>query len=201
MNEAELMIYVLSQKKDNITVGATEEELLKKLAFTDRNRKQKLLVLIDELSKNIYHLGLRIKYNPANQHWFIGFKDNSISSMLDANNNNLPTKLAATLFTILILSINSKSKIQISEIKKIRKKKDIRTDLEELEEKGYIKINSNAVNLTPKIFYFVDIDELASEIQNISRDLSNDIIDEEQLNKRQLSKEKIDLQIDEKENK
>ena len=169
MNEAEIILFLLSKQKDKITVGATEEELLQGLGLTDQNAKSKLMNLLEELDKNILHLGLKIQFNIVNKHWYISFKDSNILANAYPP-YNLSSKAAATLFSILILGITVGSPVKKSEIIKNRKKKNIEEDLLELESLGYIENHESTINLTPKVFYHVDIDELISEInKNMDR--------------------------------
>ncbi|MHA1728883.1 MAG: hypothetical protein ACTSWY_09145 [Promethearchaeota archaeon] len=175
MNEAEIIIFLLSQKRNDMLIGASEKELLKVLALTDRNAKFKLLNLLDEINSNIVFLGLKIKYNPANGYWFITFKDNISSLIPSSSNNNLPSRLAATLFSILLISISKGGPIQTQNLAEIRNKKSIQEDIQDLEKMKFIKSNRGTVSLTPKIFYYIDIENIVEEINkfNINNELGN----------------------------
>lgn len=163
MNEAEIIFFLLSRQKDKFNIGATEEELIQGLALTDQNAKFKLMNLLEELDRNIFHLGLKIQFNLVNKHWYINFKDANILSNTYPP-YNLSSKSAATLFSILILGITIGGPIKKSDIIKNRKKKNIEEDLLELESIGYIENHESTVTLTPKVFYHIDIDELILEI-------------------------------------
>ncbi|MCP4761148.1 MAG: hypothetical protein GY870_05160 [archaeon] len=166
MNESELIIYLLSRKINETTIGATEKELLEALMLTDRNAKFKLLNLLEELNMNISHLGLIIKFNAANNHWFINFKDEISSVIQNSSKEILSSGLAATLFSILLLSISNEGggKVSVKEVVEVRKKKSIKDHLSELQKLGYISVDGSNIKLTPKIFYFIDIDDIAAEI-------------------------------------
>jgi len=168
LNESELIIYLLTRKRGKETIGVTQKELLEALSLTDRNSKSKLFNLLEEINSNMAFLGLRIKLNPANNHWFVEFKDNVSSVVNDKFKSNLPSRLAATLFSILLLIISNGGPISPSDIKEIRNKKTIGVDLSELEEFGFIEFKGNSVYLTPKIFYHIDIDQIGEEINKFN---------------------------------
>ncbi len=170
MNESELIIYLLTRKRGEETIGATQKELLEALSLTDRNSKSKLFNLLEEINSNMAFLGIRIKLNPANNHWFIEFKDSISSVVSEQFKSNLPSRLAATLFSVLLLIISNGGPISPSDITEIRNKKKIGTDLTELEEYGFIRYEGNSVYLTPKVFYHIDIDQIGEEINKFNSD-------------------------------
>lgn len=186
MNEAEVLIYMLSRKQDEKNIGASENELLNALSLTDRNSKFKLLNLLEEINANIFPFGLTVKFNPVNEHWFISFKDN-VSTFNESHNSLLSTKLAATLFSILVLNFSNNISATIAEIAKIRNKQNITEDIEELKNQGYLELDGNNVILTPKIFYYLDIDDIAEEIRKFNCNEKN----EENINQTDKNKEKI----------
>lgn len=171
MNEAEILMYMLSRQKDITAYGANEQELLQSLQLTDKNSKSNLNNLLAELSKNVGHLGLRLKYNSINGHWFLTFRDNIAYMTGQTETHVLSVKLAATLFSILMLSLTANGAISISELQEIRKKKNLMDDIEELVDLGYIKKNDSQVQLTAKVFYHIDLDEIMKEIKRISNDV------------------------------
>ena len=142
-------------------MGATKKEILKKLNVKNRNKTVYFQSLIINLSNYIEPLGLQIKYNPIDSHWFISYEP-EISELISANPFEGKPKLAATLFCTLICCLQNSGEAKISEIEKLRKKKHVIEDLKELGKKGYLEINSelNIVHLTPLIGYQLDFEKL-----------------------------------------
>ncbi|MEJ2295638.1 MAG: hypothetical protein P8Y23_12850, partial [Candidatus Lokiarchaeota archaeon] len=75
-------------------------------------------------------------------------------------------RLAASLFIVIISCFSNFGKTTISEITKLRKKKSILTDLQELEQIGYILVDKNTaeISLTPLIGYELDINQLLTNV-------------------------------------
>ncbi|MBN2157344.1 MAG: hypothetical protein JW776_14965 [Candidatus Lokiarchaeota archaeon] len=169
MNEAEVLIYLLSRKKDAQNIGANKDELCSKLGFSDRNAEYKLWNLLQEFNKTIFPLGLSVKFNPMNSHWYIGFQDQMESNFGGATDKVLTPRLSATLFTILILYVSKTPAITGTKIQDLRNKKDIAKDLHDLHELGFIvyEKNQNIVKLTPKVFYYIEIDRLIKKIREL----------------------------------
>ncbi len=161
MNEISLLMYLLSRKDQLDEMGSTKEEILERLQISGRNKGFMFKKLIIELSKYISPLGLEIQYNPLNTHWFLTFKS-SMNDLILANPFQDKPRLAATLFCAIILCLKSNGIAKIVELKKLRNKKEIRDDLKDLENLGYIKIikNYNEINLTPLIGYQLNLEKL-----------------------------------------
>ena len=166
MNEAQVLMYLLSRKKDHSTIGATKEEICTKLGLTDRNADYKVWNIIQGLNQSLFPLGLTAKINPLNSHWFIGFQD-KMEINFGGNIHTLSPRLAATLFTILILYVGKSENLTAGNVQKLRNKKDISTDLRELEKLGFIEVADDDITLTPKIFYYVDVNELIEKIKEL----------------------------------
>lgn len=174
MNEAELLIYLLTRIQDNIIIGTKEQDLLKILALTDKNAKSKLLNLLQELNMNLSILGLIVKFNSANEHWFIGFKDEMPNISYKISDTGLSSSSAATLLSILVISISDGSPITYNDLMKIRKKKSLKDDLFKLEAKGFIKTSKGNLVLTPKIFYYIDLEKIIDEIKELNQNRLKD---------------------------
>jgi len=161
MNEISVLMHVLSNKKNQYQMGATKKEILKKLNVKNRNKTVYFQSLIINLSNYIEPLGLQIKYNPIDSHWFISYEP-EISELISANTFEGKPKLAATLFCTLICCLQNSGEAKIAEIEKLRKKKRVIEDLKELEIKGYLEINAELalVHLTPLIGYQLDFEKL-----------------------------------------
>ncbi len=153
---------MLSNKTNLYQIGATKRDILHTLNVKNKNKSGYFQNLITNLSKYIEPLGLQIRYNPINSHWFISY-DSDISDLISANPFDNKPRLAATLFCTLVICLKNHEGISpITEIEKIRKKKNILEDLKELEQKGYLEIEKdlNSIKLTPLIGYQLDIEKL-----------------------------------------
>lgn len=153
---------MLSNKNNLYQIGATKREILDTLNVKNKNKSGYFQNLITNLSKYIEPLGLQIRYNPINSHWFISY-DSEVSDLISANPFDNKTRLAATLFCTLVICFNNPDGISlIPEIEKIRKKKHIFEDLKNLEQNGYLEIDKdrNNVKLTPLIGYQLDLEKL-----------------------------------------
>jgi len=163
---------LLKKKKTVRAIDHRTSNLFWEISFV-RRIQERTEQKLEEINTNLTAFGLEIKLNPSNDHWFLSFKDNIEDLPTIPKNRLLSTKLSATLFSILILSISEGGRVSISEIRKIRNKKDISQDLEELKDLGFILINGNLINLTSKLFYYIDIDEISSEINKMNSNSPN----------------------------
>jgi len=162
LNEISILMHMLSNKNNLYQIGATKREILHTLNVKNKNKSGYFQNLITNLSKYIEPLGLQIRYNPINSHWFISY-DSDISDLISANPFDNKPRLAATLFCTLVICLKNPEGISpITEIEKIRKKKNILEDLKELEQKGYLELDKdiNSVKLTPLIGYQLDLEKL-----------------------------------------
>jgi hypothetical protein len=161
MNEISLLMYMLSRKVGKYQKGATLEEISKKLNFTPKTESVKFHTLITHLSNYIEPIGLQISYNALDSHWFISHQED-LEEVISANPFEDKPRLAATLFVVLTVCLKNIGRGKISEIQKLRKKKGIMKDLNDLEEIGYLSIEEeeNIVKLTPLIGYQLDLEKL-----------------------------------------
>jgi hypothetical protein len=161
MNEISILMHLLSRKRDNSTIGATRKEILDNLNLKTKNNDIYLQRLFIGLSDYIKPLGLLVKFNPINQHWYIIF-ESEISDHIIANPFGSRPSLAATLFCIITCGIKSSGIARIEDIKKMRKKKDLSQDLKELVQFGYIIVDKglNRVTLTSLLGYQLDFYKL-----------------------------------------
>lgn len=154
-------MHLLSRKITIDKRGASEEEILRALNLKTKNKTIRFQYLVANLSKYIENLGLQVRYNPLDEHWFISF-DQEVSDIVSANPFENQPKIAATLFCTLACSFKNSGSCMIHEISELRKKKGVREDLKVLENKGYIVIDkkSDQVHLTPLIGYELDLNAL-----------------------------------------
>lgn len=177
INEFSILMNLLSRRVNKNQIGATKKEIMNALNLKEKKDNYYLQELLTELSNYIEPLGLYIRFNPMDDHWFISH-DFETSNLLSANPFEDKPKLAATLFCILVCCLTNSGPSSIKQIKKLRKKKGVRKDLQELEKMGYIDINDEKkeVFLTPLIGYKLDIQNLFIKL---SLKLKND--DKEEL--------------------
>ena len=162
MNEISILMHMLSTKNNLYIIGATKSEILHTLNVKNKNKSGYFQHLITNLSTYIEPLGLQIRYNPINSHWFLSY-DSEVSDLISANPFEDKPRLAATLFCAIVCCLKNPDGIsKIAEIQTIRKKKGVIEDLRELEKKGYLQIDKrlNHVNLTPLIGYQLDLEKL-----------------------------------------
>lgn len=161
MNEISILIYLLSKKDQIDEMGSTKEEILEKLQISGRNKGYIFKKLLTEVSNYLFPLGMEIQYNPLNAHWFLSFKTN-MNDLILANPFQDKPRLAATLFCTIILCLKSNGIAKVEEIKKLRNKKDLRTDLKDLEKLGYVQMlrNNSEIKITPLIGYQLNLEKL-----------------------------------------
>jgi hypothetical protein len=152
---------LLSRRKDKFRVGATKKEILHALNLKNRNKFVFFYRLITQLSQYIEPLGLQIRFNSIDSHWFLSY-DSDLSDLNSANPFEGKPKLAATMFCVLLCCVKNSGKGKIHEIKELRKKKKVTEDLRELEELGYISVDMELkqITLTPLIGYHLDTEKL-----------------------------------------
>ena len=161
MNEFTILVYLLGKKTNNFEIGATKEEIIKKLNVQGKNESVYFQNLIVQLSNYLEPLGLQIRFNPLSSRWYLAF-EMATSDFIYANPFEDKPRLAATLFCILICCLRNAGIGKIHDIEKLRKKKTVRDDLKELRNRGYIEIADDLgqVRLTPLIGYQLDLNKL-----------------------------------------
>ncbi|MFX1571849.1 MAG: hypothetical protein ACFFB0_03795 [Promethearchaeota archaeon] len=161
MNEITILMHLLSRKVNLFEIGATKEEVLNALNIKDKNKSIYFQDLITNLSNYIEPLGLQIRFNPLNSHWFILF-NSDVSDFVSANPFEGKPRLAATLFCTLVCCMKNFGTGKIHEIRELRKKKGIIEDLNELKKMGYLELkkDSGEVKLSPLIGYQLDLEKL-----------------------------------------
>ena len=161
MNEMSILMHLLSKKRSTYQLGATEEEILDILNVKNKNKSIYFQNLITRLSDYLVPLGLRVKFNSLNSHWYLS-SDNEITELISANPFEGKPSLAATLLCVITSCLKNSGIASIQEIRELRNKKNILSDLKELEKEGFLTI-SNAtyqVQLTPLIGYKLDLHKL-----------------------------------------
>lgn len=165
MNELSIVMHLLSRRVNKYQIGATEEEICKILDIMGKYQTSLFNQILVHLSHYIEILGLNICYNPIDNHWYIAH-ESGISDIVKANPFEDKPRLAASLFIVIISCFSNFGRTTISEITKLRKKKSLLTDLQELEQIGYILVDKNTaeISLTPLIGYELDINRLLTNV-------------------------------------
>ena len=161
MNEISMLMHLLSKKTSSYQIGATKKEILRALNVKNKNKSIQFHSLIVNLSNYLEPLGLQIKFNPLNSCWFISF-DADISDAISANPFEGKPKLAASLFCALAVCLKNSGTGAVSEMGKLRNKKNVLEDLKDLERMGYIEFKKDigSIKLTPLIGYQLDLEKL-----------------------------------------
>ena len=161
MNEISILMHLLSRKRDKYRIGATKEEILEVLNVKNKNKSIHFQNLIIGLSNYLEPLGLQIKVNSLNSHWYINH-DNEITDFISANPFEGEPRLAATLLCALTSCLSNSGASSVKEIRNLRNKKEILPDLRKLEKMGYIMVDkmTNQVEFTPLIGYKLDLHKL-----------------------------------------
>ena len=156
---------LLSRRINKYQIGATKTEIMSFLNLDLKKDMHYFQELIVQLSNYIEPLGLYIRFNPIDNHWYIGY-DFVTSNLLSANPFEDKPKLAATLFCVLVCCLSNRGIAKITEIKNLRNKKGILKDLKDLEEMGYLEINEklSEIKLTSLIGYQLDIQKLFTKL-------------------------------------
>ena len=173
MNEYTILMYFLTRTKQGISndkpeiIGVSEEELCDHLQFTGKFAKIQLHELMDQFSKSISIFNLQLKQNPFNFRWYLT-QSSEIEEFFNSNPFSGKPRIAATLCTVLSLCLTNSGKIDINSVQKIRNKKDIRKDLQELEKFNFINMEkkSNQISINPYLGYFMDIEGFLIILEN-----------------------------------
>ena len=161
MNEISILMHLLSRKKNSYQIGATKKEILDILNVKTKNKSFYFQNLITGLSNYLEPLGLQVKFNSLNSHWFINY-ENKVIELVSNNPFEGKPSIAATLLCVLTSCLKNSGTSSIQEIRKLRSKKDITDDIKTLEKEGYLVIDktTNQVQLTPLIGYKLDLHKL-----------------------------------------
>ena len=173
MNEYTILMHLLTRTKQGISndkleiIGVSEEELCDHLHFTGKFAKIQLHELMDQFSKSISIFNLQLKQNPFNFRWYLT-QSSEIEEFFNSNPFSGKPRIAATLCTVLSLCLTNSGKIDINSVQKIRNKKDIRKDLQELEKFNFINMEkkSNLISINPYLGYFMDIEGFLIILEN-----------------------------------
>ncbi|MHA1731469.1 MAG: hypothetical protein ACTSU5_05975 [Promethearchaeota archaeon] len=164
MNEISIITYLLSRTVGKRKRGATEEEIKKALHLPEKTARTHILNLFREVEGRVGVMGLEIRFNPLDQNWFLAFKG-EVTELTGHNPFRDRKRLGATLFALLTLVFSSGNGVSLENLRKVRKKKDLGTDLKELEQAGFVDIDGDKVYLTPLVGYHCDLHLLFRNIE------------------------------------
>jgi hypothetical protein len=148
-------------------IGASEEELCENLNYSGKFAKIQLHELMDQFTKSISIFNLQIKQNPFNFRWYVA-QTSEVEEFFKSNPFSGKPRIAATLCTVLSLCLTNSGQIDINTVQKMRNKKDIRRDLQELEKFNFLNIEKkgNQVSINPYLGYFMDIEGFLNLFEN-----------------------------------
>lgn len=172
MNEYEILTAMLTRSTEQ-TRGATERELEKALKLSSRASKVKLASLLAQYAEYVAVLGLELRYNPLDRHWFLSQRAD-LANLLELDPFSGKTRLGATLLALVTLAFAQGNPVDLESLRQVRKKAALTRDLDELEGMGFVRMDSGRkrVTLTPKVGYFCDLRELLEDLEHVA--LSSD---------------------------
>jgi len=155
-----IIMHLLSRQEAPYKIGATKKEILRAISINPDNKNADVYFhnLIKELSEYIEPIGLQIKFNPIDKKWFIIY-ENEVAELLQVNPFDGKPRLAATLFCCIVCCLKNSGIAKIHEIKELRKKENLIEDLKELEQRGYLVIDKDLmqVKITSLLGYHLDL--------------------------------------------
>lgn len=161
-----MLLHLLTRKRgeNGERIGSTAEEIVKALDFGEKNQFFQFNRIIINFSQYIQPLGLSLRFNPMNAHWYL-IQDKETVEYFKENPLFSTPRLAATLLVILLLNVLNKQ-TTIAQVANYRNVKNIKQDLKSLKEMGYIDYNDTHIQLTEKLVYNVDIQRLIEKIEH-----------------------------------
>lgn len=162
MNEFSALMYLLTREGDSER-GASEDELLKVLHLPERIGKAELQKKLMNFDSYVQTLGLRVRNNLLDGHWFVTFSD-EVTNLTAINPFANNPRLAATLLATIICAFKFGNQIPSDAIQEVRQKKSVQRDLNDLEKLYYLEIAGDIVSLTPLIGYQLDLFSLFDAI-------------------------------------
>nr|MDO8110007.1 hypothetical protein [Candidatus Sigynarchaeota archaeon] len=154
MNEFKVISFMLSRRGE--VIGASDDALMKSLGLEGESGREKLYRLLDAYSRNVEMFGLKVERNALDGHWFLSCTGDVVENAR-VNPFQGRTRLASTLVAIIIATTTDEEPATVERVKKLRNVKDVTQDLKELENMGLIKVNGNAITMTERIGYYVDL--------------------------------------------
>jgi len=171
LNEFGILMQLLSRSKVISDVknpilhyGCHTDELCKELKFTGKTAMIQLSQLMTSFSRAIRPFNLQIRQNPFNHYWYIT-QDADIQNFFGNNPFQDKIRLGATLSVIISLCLVHGEKIDYVTLQNTRKKKNISEDLKDLESQGFIILSENQIELSPNLFYYLNVDRFLNNIE------------------------------------
>lgn len=163
MNEYSILFHLLSRQKSDssspttLIVGASGDEIKENLGMGGKYSHHRFLSLLEQFSQNIQPFGLILRQNPFNHLWYLTQKQD-VQNFFHTNPFQNKPRLAATFATILSLCLINSGSTDLSTIQKMRKKKDIQTDIDELVHLLLINQSGNQIKLHENVGYYMDVE-------------------------------------------
>ena len=155
LNEFTALMIMLTRSNEGLR-GAPAEDILRTLHWPEKLGRAELQKKLMEFDTYVKPLGLQVRVNPLNDHWFVAFHQ----EMAEFSNQNPfggNPRLPPTLLATIICMVKYGNRVPISSIQEIRKKQTVLDDLKQLERLGYIEIAQEFVTITPLIGYQLDL--------------------------------------------
>jgi hypothetical protein len=171
MNQFSILLHLLTRSKAStqdpsfLIRGETMDNICSTLGFTSKTRHIEFFELLQKFSRYIQPLGLQMKQNLFNRHWFL-IQESSIQNWLHANPFADKKSLGATMAVIISLSLLHGQEIDFQLINQYRKKKSLDDDLTKLHELRFIIRNKNKVKLHPNLGYYLDFNKFDLSIHD-----------------------------------
>lgn len=165
MNEFKIITYLLARKGGDTGADAAT---LKRALGIEQDDDGTLHGIMDAYARHVAVLGLAVERNPLNGHWFLA-SDGEISAKTIVNPFPGNTRLASTLLAIVLATARDGEAPSTASVRDIRKVKDIKQDLKELQAMNLIKVDGDVVHLTDEVGYVLDLPALLAMITDTTR--------------------------------
>ncbi len=138
-------------------IGAGVDDMLDALGYPENTGRHILFRRLGELHQRIEPIGLAIRHNPVSHVFYI---DTDPRKEIMIENTPLPDRLAATLLVVITLAYQEGGWVSIDRVRQFRRKarRSVVTDLRELDDMGYVDLDSPAGKVRPGTRVAFEID-------------------------------------------
>jgi hypothetical protein len=163
MNEYAVLMKLLTRTGEPI--GASVEDMLDALGLPENVGRHSLFQKLGTLSSLLSKVGLTVKHNPL---YGVFYVDAETDAKMPSDSTGLPDRLAATLLVVITLAYQEGGWVDLDRVQKFRRKslRGISTDLRELQNEGYVEIDTEKkrVKLGPRASFEIDYESFFSEL-------------------------------------